>query len=259
MNKVTISRFPALDYACNEAMNTLCTNLSYCGSDIRVVLLTSRYESEGKSSITINMMRTMAGFGKRVLLIDTDLRRSALVRRYRLSYEQKKPYGLAHYLAGMCDLDDVIYQTDLPNASMIPAGRDVLNSMQLLASPRYGRMIEEVRSRYDMVLVDCPPAGMIVDAVEIAKYCDGAIIVVGYNNGRGQEVGEIAASIAQTGCKVLGAVINGVDVSSVSSRKYYYRSKYYSSYYRRYDRYGDAESDMPKKQKASPSKGDKRK
>ena len=237
-------------------MNTLCTNLSYCGSDIRVVLLTSRHEGEGKSSITINMMRTLASYGKRVLLIDTDLRRSTLVRRYRLSYEQKKPFGLAHYLAGMCDLEDVIYQTSLPNAYLIPTGRDVLNSMQLLSSPRYGKMIENVRKRFDIVLVDCPPAGMIVDAVEVAKYCDGAIIVVRYNDGRGQEVGEVAQNIAQTGCKVLGAVINGVDVNSVSNRRYYYRSKYYSSYYRRY---GDAKDDIPKKDRKETTKGDKRK
>ena len=87
MNKMNITRFPTLDYACNEAMNTLCTNLFYCGEDIRSVLFTSRYEQEGKSSITINVMRTLASFGKRVVLVDADLRCSTLARRYRFSYE----------------------------------------------------------------------------------------------------------------------------------------------------------------------------
>ena len=71
-----------------------------------------------------------------------------------------------------------------------------------------------------------------MDAVEIAKYCDGAIIVVAYNKGRRQDIGEVAASIAKTGCKVLGAVMNGVNLKSFRNRRYYYRSERYSSYYR---------------------------
>ena len=81
MNYLNITRFPPLDYACTEAMNTLCTNLSYCGTDIRTILFTSRYEQEGKSGIAMNVMRTLAGYGKRVLLVDADLRCSTLARR----------------------------------------------------------------------------------------------------------------------------------------------------------------------------------
>ena len=238
MNKMNITRFPALDYACNEAMNTLCTNLFYCGDDIRSVLFTSRYEQEGKSSITINVMRTLASFGKRVVLVDADLRCSTLARRYRFSYEKRDAMGLAQYLAGMCPLEDVVYQTNLPNAYILPAGREVLSSLQLLASPRYGEMMRVLQEEFDVVLVDSPPAGVIVDAVEIAKYCDGAIIVVAYNTGRKQDVAEVASSIAKTGCQVLGAVMNGVEMGSFRNRKYYYRYGRYSSYYR----YGKSQS-----------------
>ena len=93
MNRLEISRFPELDYACGEAMNTLCTNLSYCGDDVRVVLFTSRYEQEGKSSIVMNVMRTLAGLGKRVALVDADLRRSSLARRYRFSFRSSRMPG----------------------------------------------------------------------------------------------------------------------------------------------------------------------
>ena len=81
MNQLSIGRFPELDYACGEAMNTLCTNLFYCGENIRSVLLTSRYEQEGKSSIAMNVMRTLAGYGKRVVLVDADLRRASVEQR----------------------------------------------------------------------------------------------------------------------------------------------------------------------------------
>lgn len=236
MNQLSIGRFPELDYACGEAMNTLCTNLFYCGENIRSVLLTSRYEQEGKSSIAMNVMRTLAGYGKRVVLVDADLRCSTLARQYRFSFAHRETFGLAQYLAGMCELEDAVYQTNLPGAYILPAGREVLNSMQLLSSPRYGEMMQALRKNFDVVLVDSPPAGVIVDAVEIAKYCDGAIIVVAYNKGRRQDIGEVAASIAKTGCKVLGAVMNGVNLKSFRNRRYYYRSERYSSYYNRYDR-----------------------
>ena len=236
MNHLNIAGFPALDYACSEAMNTLCTNLSYCGTNVRVVLFTSRYEQEGKSCIAMNVMRTLASYGKRVLLVDADLRCSTLARRYRFDYTRKDATGLAQYLAGMCSLEQAIYETNLPGAFILPAGREVINSMQLLASPRYGEMMESLRKNFDVVLVDSPPAGVIVDAVEIAKYCDGAIIVVAYNKGRRQDIGEVAATIAKTGCKVLGAVMNGVNLKSFRNRRYYYRSERYSSYYNHYDR-----------------------
>lgn len=244
MNYLNITRFPALDYACVEAMNTLCTNLSYCGTDIRVLLFTSRYEQEGKSSIAMNVMRTLAGYGKKVLLVDADLRCSTLARRYRFNFVQGEALGLAQYLAGMCSLDEALYQTNLPGAFILPAGRDVLNSMQLLATGRFGEMIAALRQSFDMIIVDTPPAGVIVDAVEIAKHCDGAVLVVGYNKGRRQDIGDVAANIAKTGCPVLGAVMNGVNLKSFRNKRYYYRSEQYSAYYHHYGEAGE-QADQP--------------
>ena len=234
MKQLKIGRFPALDYACSEALNTLCTNLSYCGREVRSILFTSRYEQEGKSGIAMNVMRTLAGYGKRVLLVDADLRCSTLARRYRFTYSQRENAGLAQHLAGMCELQDVVYRTNLPGAFILPAGHEVLNSMQLLASYRYGEMMDALRDEFDIVLVDSPPAGLIVDAIEIARYCDGAVIVVEYNRGRVQDVADVAANLAKTGCKVLGAVMNGVNLKSFRNRKYYYRSERYSAYYHHY-------------------------
>ena len=234
MRQLKIGRLPALDYACSEALNTLCTNLSYCGREVRSILFTSRYEQEGKSGIAMNVMRTLAGYGKRVLLVDADLRCSTLARRYRFTYAQRENAGLAQHLAGMCELQDVVYRTNLPGAFILPAGHEVLNSMQLLASYHYGEMMDVLRDEFDIVLVDSPPAGLIVDAIEIARYCDGAVIVVEYNRGRVQDVADVAANLAKTGCKVLGAVMNGVNLKSFRNRKYYYRSERYSAYYHHY-------------------------
>ncbi len=250
MNSLTITGFPQLDYAPNEAMNTLCTNISYCGQNIRKILFTSRYEQEGKSSVAMNVMRTMASYGKRVVLVDADLRRSYLARRYKFVYETEHANGLAQYLAGMCSLEDALYKTDIENAYIIPAGRDVMNSMQLLTSSRYAEMMQTLDENFDMVIVDTPPAGVIVDAVELAKYCDGAVIIVSYNTGRKQEIKDVADNITRAGCKVLGAVMTNVDFSSFRNRKYYYRSGKYSSYYHYYKSgYGRPKKDKSKTDK----------
>lgn len=231
MNELEISKFPPLEYAPNEAFNTLSTSLFYCGTDVKTILITSRYAVEGKSFVSMNLMRTLASLNKQVVLLDTDLRRSGIVGQFRIRFETSTPMGLAQYLAGMCQMEEILYKTDIPNAYLIPIGREVSSSLQLLSSQRMSDLMEQLRSKFDVVLVDSPPAGVIVDALEIAKYCDGALIVVSYNRGKKQEIGEVKAAIEKTGCKVLGAVLNNVDFDAYSNRKYYYKSERYAYYY----------------------------
>lgn len=231
MNQLEISKFPPLEYAPNEAFNTLATSLFYCGIDTKTILVTSRYAVEGKSYVSMNLMRTLASLNKRVVLLDTDLRRSGIIGQFRVRFDTTSPMGLAQYLAGMCRMDNILYETNIHNAYMIPIGREVSSSLQLLSSSRMMELMEQLRSSFDVVLVDSPPAGVIVDAVEIAKYCDGALIVVSYNRGKKQEVSEVKEAIEKTGCKVLGAVLNNVDFDSYSNRKYYYKSERYACYY----------------------------
>ena len=109
MNQLEISKFPTLEYAANEAFNTLSTSLFYCGTDIKTILITSRYAVEGKSFVSMNLMRTLASLNKRVVLLDTDLRRSGIVGRFRIRFDTSAPMGLAQYLAGMCQVKDILY------------------------------------------------------------------------------------------------------------------------------------------------------
>lgn len=230
-NYLEVSNFPRLDYVCNEAMNTLCTNLSYCGKDIRKIMITSRYAEEGKSYIAMNLLRTFSQLGKRTVLIDTDLRASGIQSDYRLRYSTQSHYGLSEYLSGICGLDEAVYQTNLPNTYMIPAGHEAPNPLQLLDTRLMGELIEQLAEQFDVVLVDTPPVGVLADAVALAKFCDGALLVVGYCKGKQQEIGDAVENIKQTGCKVLGAVFNGVKFNSMSNRHYYYSSERYASHY----------------------------
>ena len=236
MKHIAIKNFPELDYLCNESMNTLCTNLVYCGDQNKVVLITSRYANEGKSYITLNMMRTFASLKKRVVLVDTDLRRSSIQRIVEFDYAEENGKGLADYLAGLCSSSDIIYETNIENSYIVPVGRTVESSLPLLTSNYMERLLVQLRERFDIVLVDTSPVGMIVDGLEVARHCDGALLVVSYKRGKRKEIKSVVEAINNTGCKVLGTVLNNVNLKTFSSRAYYYDSEKYSKkFYKKYE------------------------
>lgn len=230
MNSLTISRFPPLSYPCSEAVNMLCTNLSFSGENVKRIMITSCHASEGKSYLSMNIMRTMAKLGRRVVMVDCDLRRSSIVQYYGIQFpDGTEPLGLSHLLAGMAEENDVIYETDIPGAFLVPAGRNVSNSLPLLNSARFPLLMRHLGEQFDYTIIDVPPVGMVIDAAQIAKYCDGTLLVVGYNTVRRQEIADVKAQIDQTGCPILGTVINMTEYDAFLSRKYAYKS-YYSHY-----------------------------
>ena len=235
---VYIEHFVEDDFVSREAMNTLCTNLSYCGNDIKKIMVTSRYPREGKSYVSMTLMRTLAKLGRRVVLIDTDLRASGIQADYQLRYNTQKHYGLSEYLSGHCALEEVLYKTNIPGAYMIPAGHHAPNPLQLLDTEMMKNLTDRLSEQFDVVIVDTPPVVVLSDAIALAKFCDGTLIVVGYRRGNQREIGEVVDSIRQTGCKILGAVLNGVKFKGVSNRYYYYRSGRYSGHYSKKYHYG---------------------
>lgn len=235
MNALIIRRFPPLGYACSEAVNTLCTNLSFAGENVKKIMITSCHASEGKSFLSMNIMRTLAKLGKTVVLVDADLRRSMIGSKYALQFEQEQSSGLAHYLAGMVSESDVVYSTNIPGAYMVPVGREVSNSLPLLVSSHFDALLNSLAKKVDYVIVDAPPFGVIIDAAEIAKSCDGTLIVVNYDSVRRQELINVKEQLEQTECPILGTVLNMVKFDNYLSKKYYYKS-YYSYGYGAYDK-----------------------
>ncbi|MCL2811148.1 MAG: CpsD/CapB family tyrosine-protein kinase [Clostridia bacterium] len=227
MNKLEFSNFEPLDYACTEAINTLCTNLSFAGDGIVKIMVTSSQSSEGKSFLAMNMMRTMSELGKTVVLVDADLRRSFIASTFGV--RPAKMPGLTHYLVGMSDAEGVLYETDIEGAYMVPVGRAAANSLSLLNTPRLTRLLDWLAKQFDVVLVDVPPIGVIIDAAEIAKSCDGTLLVVSWNRVSRRELNESKRQIERAGCRVLGTVLNNVFFDSIGSKKYY--NRYYRSYY----------------------------
>ncbi|MBR3740452.1 MAG: CpsD/CapB family tyrosine-protein kinase [Clostridia bacterium] len=230
MKRLSINQFSPLSYAGAEAVNMLCTNLSFSGENVKKILMTSCHASEGKSYLAMNTMRTMAKLGKRVVLVDADLRRSVIAQQYALQFDgEEQAVGLSHFLAGMADEDQVIFETNLSGAYMVPVGRKVSNSLPLLNSQRFQRLLDDLAGQFDYVIIDAPPIGIVIDAAQIAKFCDGTVLVVGYNAVRRQELIDARDQIAQTGCPILGAVMNMTEYDSYLSKKYSYKS-YYAHY-----------------------------
>jgi len=228
MKSMQFKRFERLDYAGNEAMNTLCTNLSFIGSEVKKIIFTSSHESEGKSFLTMQVMRSFGKIGRSVVLVDADLRRSVHVGRYGMQFDGEGE-GLVHHLAGLCDMEEIVYQTNIPGACFVPAGKDVANPLPLLNTKRFPELLDKLARSFDTVLIDSPPVGLVVDAAEIAKHCDGAVLVVEFNSTRRHELKEARMQIAQSGCPILGCVLNRVSFDSYSAKRYYNRT-YYSHY-----------------------------
>jgi capsular exopolysaccharide synthesis family protein len=211
-----------------EGFNTLATNLSFTGTQIKKILITSCTASEGKSTISMNLLRTFGKLGYRTILIDTDLRRSRLSDSYGLVFQEGEGKGLAHYLAGKCEVEEILYETDMPNTFLVPVGRVVTNSVQLLRSSRMGNLLQKLSEHSDYILLDTPPIGMVVDATLIARKCDGTLLTVQFDSISKRKLRSVAEQLEVINCPVLGTVLNDVPANGLESGYYYKR--YYGLY-----------------------------
>ena len=131
MKKITIGKMPQLPFEMSEAINQLRVNLSFCGSNVKTIMVTSSTPNEGKSFVTMQLWRMIAELGTPTLLIDCDFRKSEIRRKYGLSTSGHLLGGV-HYLAGKAELDDVIYETNIPNGYILPVAKNVTNPTILL-------------------------------------------------------------------------------------------------------------------------------
>lgn len=233
-----------MPYDVNEAMKLLRTNLQFCGKDKKVILITSTLADEGKSTVAMNLCRSLGQLGSRVILIDADMRKSVLADRY--SKADKNLPGLSHLLSARNGLEEVLLETDVENLHLIMAGRVPPNPAELLSNARMQKLIEICREEYDYVIVDCPPINLVVDAAIVAPLCDGIVMVVASGNVPYRLAQGAVDQLQATGCPILGAVLNMVDQKN---DKYYYRKGYYSKgYYQKYygGYYGEAQRNAKK-------------
>lgn len=237
MNKLQIGKMPQLPFEVSEAINQLRINLSFCGSDVKTIMITSSTSNEGKSFVTMQLWRMIAELGTPAVLIDCDFRKSEMRSKYGMSTSGQLIGGV-HYLAGKAELDDVIYETNVPNGYIIPVAKTVTNPAILLESERFAQMIEHCRQRFGVVLIDTPPLGSVADAMNIATHCDGTVLVVRGGETPRKVVGDSVQQLKRTGVPLLGVVLDRAEMNSKSSL--YYKRYYKSGYY--YKGYGSEKS-----------------
>lgn len=234
MKKLEITKLPQLPFDVSEALNQLRVNLSFCGSEVKTVMVTSSLPNEGKSFIAMQLWKMTAELGIPTLLIDCDFRKSELRSKYGFSLSGQATGGV-HYLAGKAELDDVIYETNVPNGYIIPVAKTVSNPTILLENPRFDAMIEKCREKFSMIIVDTPPLGSVADALNVATHCDGTVLVVRSGQTPRKIVGDSVQLLRRTEVPLLGVVLNRAEISG-KSNMYYYHRYYKSGYY--YGGYG---------------------
>lgn len=233
MQSIELNR-EELDFRSKEAFKTLRTNIEFSGSDVKVIALTSCTPNEGKSDTSFELAESFAQNGKKVLLIDADLRKSVMRQRHKRG---KVRLGLSNYLVGKTSMEECMCRTDVKNFDLIFSGPVPPNPSELLDNARFKEMIAKARKNYDMVIIDTPPLGSVIDTAVVSKLCDGVIMVIesaaiSYHFAR-----KVKEQLDMTGCKILGVVLNKINMSGKGYYgKYYgkYYGRYYGKYYGRY-------------------------
>jgi len=218
-----------LDYKSKEAYKTLRTNVEFSGDNIRVVAVTSCTPNEGKSSIAYELAMSFAQNGKKTLIIDADLRKSVMIRKH---FKGKVRYGLVHYLVGKYKFEDVCCETNVKNLYMAFAGPVPPNPSELLGNQRFKTLLDEAKEQYDMIIVDTPPLGSVIDSAIVAKQCDGVMLVIASGEISYRFAQKVKEQLEKAECRILGCILNKVDMSK--GGKYGYYGKYYGKYYGAY-------------------------
>lgn len=219
--KVIMTDVRKKDYFYEEAIKTLRTNIQFTGKNIKTIMFTSCLPNEGKSDVAFQLAQEIGNMGKKVLLIDADIRRSVYVNRYKI---KEKVKGLSQYLSGQLAKEFLIYQTNFLNVDIIFSGPIAPNPSELLEEASFSDLLKELRNVYDYIILDTLPLGSVTDAAIVAKECDGAILVIESERVSYKLAQKVQEQLEKTGCKILGAVLNKVNIEK---DKYYQKYDYY--------------------------------
>jgi capsular exopolysaccharide synthesis family protein len=208
----------------SEAYRAFRTSLLLASANSpKIIVITSSFAREGKTTTSVNLATVLAQMGKPVLLIDADLRRPRLQK----VFPGKMNLGLVNYLAANIPLEDTIQPTQVPSLSIVLSGPIPPNPSELLASDRMKHLIEELREKYAYVIFDSPPVLAVTDAIVLAANADGVVLTVHGGHTPRELVQRSAERLRLSNIPVLGAILNNLDLQQYG---YTYRKSYYDYY-----------------------------
>ena len=208
-----------------EAYKSLRTNFNFVAhnGENKKILITSAIPNEGKSSVAINLAISLVQTGKRVLLVDADLRNPSLHRYLTLKRERER--GLSSILNGSVDMDECIVESVL-GFDVIVGGPIPPNPVELVGSAEMGKLLAAAQESYDFVICDAPPVGVVTDAAALSPLCDGVLFVVRQKATPKNQVINAVGRLKSVDAKILGVIMNHYDMADVPEKEYGYYSNY---------------------------------
>lgn len=203
----------------SEAFKIVRTNIEFSSIDkkLQTIAITSTDQGEGKSSVVANLALSFAQIGRRVLLVDADMRRPMIHKFFSLSNRR----GLTNALISIESYKDYIQPSMTQNLSILTAGPIPPNPAELLMSNHMTLFLEYVRADYDLIVFDCPPVGVVTDAAILSTKVDGTVYVVRSKQVDRRRLKRAVDLLAQVKAKVLGYVFTGIKPNT--SDYYYYQ------------------------------------
>lgn len=201
MKKIEIRKRELKSPASAEALNAICSNLLFKAGDMRRIVISGCADQVGAGFMARQIACNLGRRGKKTLLVDADLRGG--------EQADGKTGGLLPYLQGKSE--DAVFETDAENVFLIPAGGRAEDPIPLLAGPRFRALVEKAAQDYDPVLVLAPSLGETIDAAEIARGCDAAVLIMQYGVTTWKQAETAQRQMQSAGCPVLGCIINQAD------------------------------------------------
>jgi len=209
-----------------EAFRQIRTNLQFVNVDspLRVLVVTSSSAQEGKATTAANLALTIAETGRRVLLIEGDLRRPKVAEYLGL----EGSVGLTNVLAGQVDVKEVLQPWGHGNMTVLPSGSIPANPSELLGSHSMKRLLDSLKKSFDIIIIDTPPLLPVTDAAVTAVFADGAVVIVRHGKTTRHQLTMSLRALDAVGAKILGTVLNmspakGVDAYASKSGGYYFK------------------------------------
>lgn len=207
-----------------EAFKTLRTNIQFSSIDdnIKTILVTSSSPSEGKSTTSANLALTFAQGGKKVLVMDCDLRKPTVHKKFRVSNK----IGLSNFMVGEATLDNCIIKHS-ENMDILTSGNIPPNPAEILSSKKMKEFLKDMRNTYDVVLIDSPPVLAVTDAQVISTMVDGVILVVASGQCEKEACIKAKDLLTKVKANVIGAVISKMPTDKRKGYNYGYYYYYY--------------------------------